>query len=694
MKKSIILNTVKIFLLILPLFIIYKGNQTQAATTIKDGSFTLNIQNKKDEHDKAYAELTWQNVPKAIGYTLWQKEDGQVDFEQKSTNYEKPIKVLNIYPDRPDSNTLKTWMEKNGYGMNLIEVTSVTITAFNENPSHYLLDGNEEYIYDVLMFGSWNVNNYLDMNQKSADAVRKYLDTGRGALFGHDTISGSSGYYSGFGVPHPWFNKFAEDVGVTLVENNPQHPNFVSHGIGGASVKIKNNGYMMKYPHLLKEEITYTIPPTHTFGQLGKGKVWMEFVQPILFWGPPFADARGTHNFYLVTNNNAGMIMTGHSDGKATPNEQQIIANTLFNLAQFTKDTYASDRSVEDKKPPKQTTFSEDSESTVPNTRINVAAEDEGTTYQWYVEASIKTGNQFSDTMEEKIISGTRGFIHVIDEVPTTAITPTKDANGMIVLTLDSPTPQIQFNGLTDGEKWLHIRAVDYSGNVGPIRHIQLKDLMETFRITESYEDETGSTLSPDTFTDVKKGSQYTKTAPEILPNNWKILENKVDGHKQSGGTITIFTVHKNGKVVFIYRKDIVKLHLRQVVLSANKELSIPSTGYFNVAYQDLKINVNGNSTDNVKGVYTDVTLALEKGAPYHYQVQPIIPEYYQYEGYTLSHQPSVHSPESRIQGTYPTLDYTNAKEFWLTVYLNTNTLTPKPYSWDYQLSRLQSFIH
>ncbi|MGY3779412.1 hypothetical protein [Isobaculum melis] len=690
MKKLKSFNKLKILLLILPLFIIYKGTQTQAATTITTGSFALNVQNKKDPTDKAYAELKWDTVPDAVGYTLWQKEDGQVDFEQKSTNYEKPIKVLNIYPDIPNSNTLKTWMETNGYGMKLIEVTPVTMTAFNANPDQYLLDSNKEYVHDVLMFGSWNVNNYLDMNQKSADAVRKYLDTGRGALFGHDTISGSSGYYSGFGAPHPWFNKFAEDVGVTLVENNPQQSNFVSHGIGGASVKIKNNGYMMKYPHLLKEEITYTIPPTHTFGQLGKGKVWMEFVQPGLFWGPPFADARGTNNFYLVTNNNAGMIMTGHSEGKATPNEQQIIANTLFNLAQFTKDTYASDRSVEDKKAPKQATFSEASTSTVPNTIIDIAAEDEGTTYQWYVEASIKTGNQFSDTMEEKIVSGTKGFIHVIDEAPTTAITPTKDTNGLVVLTLDSPTPQIQFNGLTDGEKWLHIRAVDYSGNVGPIRHIQLKDLMETFRITESYQDETGTVLAPNTFTDIKKGSNYTKIAPTMLPNNWKILGNKTADQYQVGSISMIATIQKNEKVVFIYRKSTVSLHLRQVILSANEELVIPSEGYFNAIYKDLKLNVAGISSDNLNEAYQEIILAMEKGAPYQYQVQPIIPEYYQYEGYSVSNELAIHSPENRILGAYPTLDYTNEKDFWLTIYLKPSTRTLSPYSWDYQIEHLQ----
>ena len=40
-------------------------------------------------------------------------------------------------------------------------------------------------------------------------------------------------------------------------------------------------------------------------------------------------------NFYLTTWNNTAMIQTGHSNGQSTPDEQKLLANTLFYLSQL-----------------------------------------------------------------------------------------------------------------------------------------------------------------------------------------------------------------------------------------------------------------------------------------------------------------------------------------------------------------------
>jgi len=59
-------------------------------------------------------ELKWQwllPAPAGIyGFTLYQWGDALGGWQTVSTNYDKAVQVLNVYPDRAGSNTLQTWM--------------------------------------------------------------------------------------------------------------------------------------------------------------------------------------------------------------------------------------------------------------------------------------------------------------------------------------------------------------------------------------------------------------------------------------------------------------------------------------------------------------------------------------------------------------------------------------------------------
>ena len=58
-------------------------------------------------------------------------------------------------------------------------------------------DAAGNYQYDVIMFGSWDSNNSRDLNVTSATAVRAFLNSGHGVLFGHDTqLNGHSNFAS------------------------------------------------------------------------------------------------------------------------------------------------------------------------------------------------------------------------------------------------------------------------------------------------------------------------------------------------------------------------------------------------------------------------------------------------------------------------------------------------------------------
>lgn len=51
---------------------------------------------------------------------------------------------------------------------------------------------------------------------------------------------------------------------------------------------------------------------------------------------------------YLTTWNNCALIQTGHSNGSATADEQKLLMNTLFYLAQRTHKTSWSDHMGQD----------------------------------------------------------------------------------------------------------------------------------------------------------------------------------------------------------------------------------------------------------------------------------------------------------------------------------------------------------
>ena len=142
----------------------------------------------KAEHNEGmnYINLSW-NAPDTTNkwsYRLYQKTEGETEFETVSTKYNKQVKVLNIYPGKGDN--LQEWMKN--YGKGLISVDKVDIGSFNNNPIGYLKDGSGNYKYDVLMFGSWDGNNLKDLSDTSYLEVEKFIQSGRGVLFGHDII--------------------------------------------------------------------------------------------------------------------------------------------------------------------------------------------------------------------------------------------------------------------------------------------------------------------------------------------------------------------------------------------------------------------------------------------------------------------------------------------------------------------------
>ena len=283
-----------------------------------------------------YINFSW-NAPDTNNkwsYRLYQKAEGETEFETVSMKYNKPVKVLNVYPGKGDG--LQQWMSD--YGKGLISVDKVTLSDFNRNPLTYLKDNNGNYKYDVLMFGSWDSNNEdQDLSSNSATEVEKFILSGRGVLFGHDTMR-----------PNKMknFNTLAKYVKITLDKNisiyDGAHKNGNTDQGGISTVRIMKSGYLTKYPWNLGDVNTdLFVPKCHSNHQIPSGRIWMKFNYNEMYLDIPA-------NFYLTSWGNCAMIQTGHSNGQATEDEQKIIANTLFYLGQLTEETNAAAYTAED----------------------------------------------------------------------------------------------------------------------------------------------------------------------------------------------------------------------------------------------------------------------------------------------------------------------------------------------------------
>ena len=223
----------------------------------------------------------------------------------------KDIKVLNVYPVKANGtagNHLQGWMDT--YGKGLIHVTPVSITAFNTNPEAYL-GTNGNWKYDEIVFGFLDCNASQDLSVGASELVSNYLSSGGAAIFGHDTLTKGCGN-------HKNFNTLAKYVNMDL---NPIHNPYPS----GNKVKIIREGVFTKYPYEIGHlDTVLTIPSSHVYGQSANGDVWLTFNSPA------FESALSADTVYLSTYGNNAFIQTGHLDGKATEDEQKIIANIIF----------------------------------------------------------------------------------------------------------------------------------------------------------------------------------------------------------------------------------------------------------------------------------------------------------------------------------------------------------------------------
>jgi hypothetical protein len=428
-----------------------------------------------------YINLQWNinDTTQPYSYKVFQKKEDSTDFQTISAvNSKDKIKVLNVYPvlgttytstnwknetfTLPQSAQTKMWMETpnvddpKGYGKGLIDVDAVELAVFNANPTTYMKNVDGSWKYDVIYEGAWDCNGACttsgDNSVAAKTMLQEFIQSGRGVLMGHDTM------YTG---SHPQMSSLRNYFNLKLASGGGD---FVDAAPGGSGTQIVTykKGLLTNYPWNIGEiGTTLTIPSTHTSGQIAYGDVWMRFG----ITGIPFNG--GESNFYLTTWNNTAMIQLGHSNGAATPDEQKILANTLFYLAQLTNLTYLDDHSGQDVKAPTDPVITQ---ATINGATGKVdiaysASQDLGSMYIYYIEAKGQNNGNTTQTgiKTTTITSGLAGYSIVVDTVTNTIPPNTVNATTLSTSIVKPVGTNI----------YVHIKAIDNKGNASNTVHLK-----------------------------------------------------------------------------------------------------------------------------------------------------------------------------------------------------------------------------
>ena len=350
-------------------------------------------------------------------------------------------------------------MENNGYGKGIIKVDSVYIDTFNANPYGYLKDSNGNWRYDVLLFGTWDCNNHKDISDSAYNAVSQFINAGRGVIFGHDTIC----HFNASPATHKNFEKFKNLLDLTITDyyENIDYSGYVgSAKAGGTKVRIKRKSLFTTYPWSIGNVGTeLTIPYAHTLRQAlpNTNNVDLQFSS--------YASGYENESWYLTIKNNCAMIQTGHSSGQATTDEQKILANLVFYMNQLLFNTYTTnDASAQDVAKPNTPNVSQN------NSKMSYSAEDNGSTYWYYVESFSKddtTASGLIDRSEKKsltVTTGVKKYRYLFSNNATETLTTSKGTE-----TTGTSVP------VNYGYKYFHVAAVDGAGNISATKSVEVK---------------------------------------------------------------------------------------------------------------------------------------------------------------------------------------------------------------------------
>ncbi|URZ08162.1 Ig-like domain-containing protein [Clostridium felsineum] len=522
-------------------------NNVSADTTTPTSVPQLNL-TVTPNNDGNYNDLKWNmsSASQDYSYKLYSKKSTDAQFQTipcKGTDTDK-VHVLNVYPDV--GNNLKSWMEDSnpedtkGYGKGIIAVDEATISDFNSNPTKWLKDSNGNWKYDVIYLGAWDCDNGENLNDSAVNLIQSFIESGRGILGGHDTIGYTWGN-SGLGKLRNLFNikigNWNGDYSQADIQSNA--------GVWGSNITIKRHGLLTNYPwNITQNGDKLNVPISHSTSQFAYGDIWMTYTDGTytISGTSPNQDLLQHLNFYLTTWNNTAMIQTGHSEGKATSDEQKVLANTLFYLAQVTDQTSWEDHKGQDVDAPNKPVINSVTNDTSKNQiSLDYSSTDNGSTYDYYVEATGKNDGTkvTSDTKTATVTTGINGYSIVVDQNPDTI-----PGN-----TITTTSTNYVINNSYKNDFYVHIAAIDKAGNISEVTHqkvtvdtaANISLNKTTDNLTVGSTDNLIATITPSDAVD--KNVTWTSSDPSIATVD---PYGKITAVKP--GTVTITASTNNGK--------------------------------------------------------------------------------------------------------------------------------------------------
>lgn len=410
------------------------------------GSFDITLH--PNTSGRGSMTIDWSSYPYADKcFKVYRSSNGQT-FEMAPVDYTKitNVRCLQIYPLDAAAGQLKSWVENSGYGHGIIHVDQVRLDQFNANPLGYLKDGAGNWKYDVIFFGTYDSNGGADcdLSSYSRNIVEQYIQSGRGAIFGHDTIASET---VGF---HPNFKTLAPYVGIGFINYN--YMDITNHVI------IAETGLFTTYPNYVGTKGTVlTIPPAHSLGQIvTTGTMWLRF------------ESLGSHNdagqsapSFLTTHGNCAMIQTGHSSGESSEDEKKIISNLIFYCDQLLFGNASNtDAMAVDNAAPNRPSIS------FSGNTVRASATDNGSTYYYYVESYGKNNTSpsgilaKSPTKNYAVTTGVAQYRYIYDDNPNTQVSTVSGT---------ATTGSIPLN---TSRRYLHVAAIDGAGNLGSTKTV------------------------------------------------------------------------------------------------------------------------------------------------------------------------------------------------------------------------------
>lgn len=361
--------------------------------------------------DRKTVELTWQKPNEENDYTY--KIYGRNTGEKSEFDEIRQYKI-NILEVHPGEDHLQNWISE--YGLGQIECTSMHIDEFNERPE-------EMWNYDVVAFGFADVNGNKDLNMKSVIMLKEYIRSGRGVLFGHDTVT----------VNKKHFKAFAPNLNLIVEESDNRQITWCS------TICVVKKGLLTTVPYELgKVNTKYRIPTSHSYFQYPYGDVWVKF--------------ESDQSPYLTTWKNCALIQIGHANGEATDEEQKLVVNTIFYLARRLRAVTYLNEEVDCNAVPSKP----DIEAvTIEEKKIcfKIKEAELGMRYDYYVQATrIDTGHITKSNIES---------VHVGPQIKGYAIAIDTNADTIPENKITVEKPMYEGTLSTLGGCYIHIKAID-----------------------------------------------------------------------------------------------------------------------------------------------------------------------------------------------------------------------------------------